>query len=81
VPGDRVVAAAGLMQPPWPDAAVVVMLSAVLGGHDPRSPLVRLLLIKQRPGHPAARRTRPAPAAPVTSTSPLTRALLSVPGV
>jgi len=34
--------------------------------------------IKQQPGHPAARRT-PAPAAPVTSTSPLTKALLSVP--
>ncbi len=33
--------------------------------------------IKQQPGHPAARRTRPA--ASVTSTSPLTRALLSVP--
>jgi len=37
--------------------------------------------IKQQPGHPVARRTRPAPRAPVTSTSPLTRALLSVHGV
>jgi len=36
-------------------------------------------LVKQQPGHPAARRTRPAPAAPVNGTSPLTRALLSVP--
>jgi hypothetical protein len=37
--------------------------------------------VKLQPGDPAARWTWPAPAAPVTSTSPLTRALLSVPGV
>src|SRR5260370_31784882 len=39
----------------------------------------RVAPVKQQPGDPAARRTRSAPAAPVTSTSPLTRALLSVP--
>jgi hypothetical protein len=39
--GGPVVAAAGLIA----GAAVVVMLSAVLGGHDPRSPFVRLMLI------------------------------------
>jgi hypothetical protein len=46
---------------------------ASVRGHAPDAP------VKQQPGHPAARRTRPAPAAPVTSTSPLTRAVLSAP--
>jgi hypothetical protein len=40
--GGPVVAAAGLIAATMVGAAVVVMLSAVLGGHDPRSPFVRL---------------------------------------
>ena len=48
---------------------------ASVRGHAP------VASIKQQPGHPAARRTRPVPQAPGTSTSPLTRALLSVHGV
>jgi hypothetical protein len=35
--------------------------------------------IRQQPGHPATRRTGPPPAAPGTTISPLTRALLSAP--
>jgi hypothetical protein len=45
VPGGPVVAAAGLIAATVVGAAVVVMLSAMLGGHDPRSPFVRLMLI------------------------------------
>jgi hypothetical protein len=45
VPGGPVVAAAGLIAATVAGAAVVVMLSAMLGGHDPRSPFVRLILI------------------------------------
>ena len=44
-PAAPVVAAAGLIAATVVGAAVVVMLSAVLGGHDPRSPFVRLMLI------------------------------------
>ena len=43
-PAAPVVAAAGRIAATVA-GAVVVMLSAVLGGHDPRSPLVRLMLI------------------------------------
>jgi len=45
VPGGPVVAAAGLIAAPVAGAPVVVMLSAMPGGHDPRSPFVRLILI------------------------------------
>jgi hypothetical protein len=38
-------------------------------------------LVRQQPGHPPDRRTGPPPAAPAAGISPLTRALLSVPGV
>jgi xanthosine utilization system XapX-like protein len=44
-PAAPVVAAAGLIAATVMGAAVVVMLSAVLGGHDPRSPFVRHMLI------------------------------------
>jgi hypothetical protein len=43
--GGPVVAATGLIAATVVGAAVVVMLSAMLGGHDPRSPFVRLMLI------------------------------------
>ena len=43
--GGPVVAAAGLIAATVVGAAVVAMLSAMLGGHDPRSPFVRLILI------------------------------------
>ena len=43
--GGPVVAAAGLIAATVVGAAVVVMLSAMLGGHDPRSPFVCLMLI------------------------------------
>jgi len=43
--GGPMVAAAGLIAATVVGAAVVVMLSAMLGGHDPRSPFVRLMLI------------------------------------
>jgi hypothetical protein len=45
VPGGPVVAAAALIAAPVVGAAVVVMLSAMHCGHDPRSPFVRLMLI------------------------------------
>ncbi len=43
--GGPVVATAGLIAASVAGAAVVVMLSAIPGGHDPRSPFVRLMLI------------------------------------
>ena len=44
-PAAPVVAAAGRIAATVAGAVVVVMLPAVLGGHDPRSPFVRLMLI------------------------------------
>jgi hypothetical protein len=59
--GGPVVAAAELIAAIVAGAAVVVMLSAMLGGHDPRSPFVRLMLIVcvitgRRPGDYLPRR-------------------------